>query len=173
MSQLRRVIQEAINNDEELKNKVYTLAISGKEGLLQAITLIDSMGWTREELPWLNITTINAALEDSLSEISEFSAGQERIWKDTAEGTSSMLLYQFMSSWGGHDDEWWNESTQGAREVVLDNLVELGATIEGEIPPMNDFGTPGVNFSLGGQLFQLITTGRRYDVQIYAKEIGQ
>ncbi len=132
----------------------------------------------REAIEADPMVTINQALEDSIpviaKKISQNRDARVRQVRETWAGTqrSGTLTYQFMSTWGAHDDDLWNSSTQQSRQVVLDNLVKHGAVIESAVPPMNDFGTPGVNFSLGGQSFELVTTGYRYDVEIYVKGIS-
>lgn len=118
---------------------------------------------------------IKQALEDSIPAIGEISQnGHARTYYSDSFGQlgdawkSETITYQFMSTWGAHDDHTWNLSTQRARQVVLDNLIKHGAVINGRVPPMNDFGTPSVKFSLEGQPFELVTSGHRYDVHIYA-----
>jgi len=117
---------------------------------------------------------INQALEDSIPAIGKGSETYEHQgWGGNnprkEAPRSRTLTYKFMSTYAPHDDDVWNASTTKSRKVVLDNLVKHGATIEGSVPPMDDFGTPAVKFSLGGQPFELHTTGHRYDVEIYAR----
>ena len=116
---------------------------------------------------------IGQALKASIFEIAGFSHCAPELRPSQDASSSPKLTYTFMSTWGAHDNKLWNRSTTKAREIVLGNLVNQGAVIEGGVPPMNDFGTPGVKFSLGGRLYELVTTGYRYDVEIYAKELGQ
>ena len=114
---------------------------------------------------------INQALEDSIPAAAKISQSghAETYQSNWRSGDSKTLSYRFMSTYAPHDDHTWNVSTQQSRQAVLDNLIKHGAVIEGPVPPMNDFGTPGVKFSLEGYPFELITTGHRYDVEIYAK----
>jgi len=124
--------------------------------------------------------TINNILSRSVQEVGE--AVHDRYtsmyppdknqWAN-APTKSNTITYKFMSTYGAHDDDLWNRSTTKARQVVLNNLTAGGAVIEGSVPPMDDFGTPGVKFSLGGQRFKLITTGHRYDVEIYVTQAKQ
>ena len=116
---------------------------------------------------------IDQALKASIFGIAGFSHYAPELRPSQDASSSPKLIYTFMSTWGAHDNKKWNRSTTKAREIVLDNLVNQGVVIEGDVPPMKDFGTPGVKFSLGGRLYELITTGYRYDVEIYAKELKQ
>lgn len=124
---------------------------------------------------WDPIDTINQILADSTAAISTAVHDNVKIllpnshnYYDYKEGSkSNILTYQFMSTWGAHDDGLWNRSTTKARQIILNALLSAGATITGPVPVMNDFGTPGVKFVLDGQKFILSTTGYRYDVEIY------
>ena len=117
------------------------------------------------------VEAIDQALKASVFGIAAFSHYAPELRPPQDASSSSRLIYTFMSTFAAHNNKQWNRSTTKAREIVLDNLTNQGAVIEGGVPPMNDFGTPGVKFSLGGQSYELVTTGYRYDVEIYVKEL--
>jgi len=125
------------------------------------------------------MTRINQILEDSIPEIeaiayrSVIAHDPTRYVGEQPGFRSRSLTYTFMSTWGGHDDRLWNASTTRARQVVMEALLSAGAFIPGPVPVMDDFGTPGVKFVLDGQKFILITTGYRYDVEIYVTKEKQ
>jgi|TARA_R100000501_G_C2619286_1_gene112659 hypothetical protein len=127
------------------------------------------------------MSTVNLALGRSVQAVKQISQNNDvrtyepseglSPWGKPREKKSRILIYQFMSTWAEHDDAAWNRSTSMARQAVLIELIELGAEITEPPPPMDDFGTPAVKFTLGGQQFELVTTGYRYDVEIYARMI--